>query len=526
MTSQLASCPSSFSWMDNGIGQDPCTIAAWLIALCVDPTSNSPASVAPIGNGQTSYLPPNGTSATACTCSWAFYNTIEACTVCQDFTAQEWAFSCNVLGQTSTSTYWQSSTSFSSRTRLPRWSILNPSKWDSGTFNEAQAEEIANQNASASQPTVSSPSTSPSSSSESTSAGKKKTNVGAIAGGVVAGVLVLLVAGITLWFFLVKQRGRSNGRRRGPREHVDLDAEPDGDFLARSSSLMEQSGNPLAAHLRSQSLSYSATSPISPTSPMSYNPTSQHQQQMMSQGYPVRSQTFPPPAMAGNHPVLRQQGQGPTNVVVGITHSTPRRTSRESIPTVAEQLDEKKRIRAEQQQQQQQQQQQRQRRNPSTGFASVVTRTATSSRSNSLDDFNSGSQTLSNNNSSTAVAISHAISRSLSHSGTGSPNGNTSPSLADPDKSASHTKHPRRLSLKNPPWIKRRTVMNLDPDADLGSDDGDLPANVAPLPLGGTVAAAGQTTTPCDVIAAVPGARLPNARERENPPPEYMSASS
>ncbi|KAL5534967.1 hypothetical protein ACEPAF_3058 [Sanghuangporus sanghuang] len=506
MTSQLASCPSSFSWMNNGIGQDPCTIAAWLIALCVDPTSNSPASVAPIGNGQTSYLPPNGTSATACTCSWAFYNTIEACTVCQDFTAQDyssWSSSCNVLGQTSTSTYWQSSTSFASRTRLPRWSILNPSKWDSGTFSAAQAEEIANQNASASQPTVSSSSTSPSSSSDSTSAGTKKTNVGAIAGGVVAGVLVLLIAGIALWFFLVKKRGRSNGRRRGQREHVDLDAEPDGNFLARSSSLMAQSGNPLAAHLRSQSLSYSTTSPTSPTSPMSYNPTSQHQQQMMSQGYPARS-----------HPVLGQQGQGSTNVVVGITHSTPRRTSRESIPTVAEQLDEKKRIRAELQQQQ--------RRNTSTGFTGVVTRTATSSRSNSLDDLNSRS----NNNSSTAIAISHAISRSLSHSGTGSPNVNTSPSLADPDKSTSHTKHPRRLSLKNPPWIKRRAVMNLNPDADLESDDGDLPTNVAPLPLGGTVAAAGQTTTPRDVIAAVPGARSPNARERENPPPEYMSASS
>ncbi|KAL5495852.1 hypothetical protein ACEPAI_1316 [Sanghuangporus weigelae] len=515
MASQLASCPSDFSWMNNGIGQDPCTIAAWLIALCVDPTTNLPASVAPIGNGQTTYLPPNGTSATACTCSWAFYNTIEACTVCQDFSAQDyssWSSSCDVLGQTSTSTYWQSSTSFSSRTRLPRWSILNPSKWDSGTFSATQAEEIANQNASASQPTVSSSSTSPSSSSGSASAATKKTNVGAIAGGVVAGILALLVAGIALWFFLVKKRGRSNARRRAQREHVDLDAEPDGDFLARSSSFMTQSGNPLAAHLRSQSLSYSATSPTSPTSPMSYNPTNQHQQQMMSEGYPARSQTFPPPAMAGNHPVLRQQGQGPTNAVVGITHSTPRRTSRESIPTVAEQLDEKKRIRAEQQQQQR-------RRNPSTGYAGIVTRTATSSRSNSIDDLNT-----SDNNSSTAVAISHAISRSLSHSGTGSLNVNSSP--ADPDKNASHTKHPRRLSLKNPPWLKRRAVMNLNPDADLGSNDGDLPMNVAPLPLGGTIAAAGQTTSPGDVIAAVPGARLPNARERENPPPEYMSASS
>ncbi|KAL5534812.1 hypothetical protein ACEPAG_1276 [Sanghuangporus baumii] len=525
MASQLASCPSSFSWMNNGIEQDPCTIAAWLIALCVDPTSNLPASVAPIGNGQTNYLPPNGTSATACTCSWAFYNTIEACTVCQDFTAQDyssWSSSCNVLGQTSTSTYWQSSTSFSSRTQLPRWSILNPSKWDSGSFNAAQAEEIANQNASTSQPTVSSSSTSPSSSSHSAPAGTKKTNVGAIAGGVVAGILAFLIAAIALWFFLVKKRGRPNGRRRAQREHVDLDAEPDGDFLARSSSFMAQSGNPLAAHLRSQSLNYSATSPTSPTSPMPYDPMGQHQQQMMSQGYPTRSQTSPPPAMSRNHSVIQQRWQGPINAVVGITHSAPRRTSRESIPTVAEQLDEKKRIRAEQQQQQQQR-----RRNLSTGYAVNVTRAATSSRSNSIDDLNSGSQTLTNNNSSTAVAISHTISRSLSHSGAGSPNVNNSPSPVDPDESASHTKHSRRLSLKNPPWIKRRAVMNLNPDADLGSDDGDLPMlNVAPLPLGRTVAAAGQTTTPGDVIAAVPGARLPNARERENPPPEYMSASS
>ena len=204
-------------------------------------------------------------------------------------------------------------------------------------------------------------------------------------------------------------------------------------------------------------------------------------------------------------------------------HAAPRRPSRESIPTVAEQLDEKKRIRAEQQ---------RHRQNPSTGYVSSVNQTATSSRTSSFDDLNSASQTLGNrssNNTSTTAAISHAISRSLSHPGSNLTN---SGSRTDPDKRVhpvSYTKSPRRLSLKNPPWIKRRAVMNLNPDTDLGSDDGNadhLPANVAPLPLGGTVAAAGQTTTPGDVIAAVPGARLPNARERENPPPEYTSTTS
>ncbi|EJD04557.1 uncharacterized protein FOMMEDRAFT_19782 [Fomitiporia mediterranea MF3/22] len=304
-------------------------------------------------------------------------------------------------------------------------------------------------------------------------------------------------------------------------------------------------GNPLAGHLRSHSLSGSGYS-ISPTS---YHPPLQ---QTTFQGYPVTTQHGRSQSLPNTLTPYPNQNPRHTNVIQGILRNGNGRTSREStIPSVAEQLDEKKRLRTG--------------RQSSSGgpprsrsaYAGIGSRSVSRTGSSGQLSRTSGCQDELNTRSNTAV-ISHARSQSQSQisavqgSNTSSlttdihdvNNNNSSPSSVVPDcrpsagginKRASHS---RRLSLKNAPWNRRRTVMNLGSDASSETDAGHpvnsiIPSNVdthgtsavAPLPLGGMVAAAGHTTTVGDVIAAVPGARLPTARDRENPPPEYTSAA-
>ena len=51
-------------------------------------------------------------------------------------------------------------------------------------------------------------------------------------------------------------------------------------------------------------------------------------------------------------------------------------------------------------------------------------------------------------------------------------------------------------------------------------------SNQISVPHGGTVAKEGESVSTSDIIARVPGARVPNARERENPPPSYSTPDS
>lgn len=122
------SCQSQFSWMENSMQQTPCLVAAWLIGICVSPSSEfNGSSVICVRAAQptfcafsSSWLGPADeyhsklpsakciecyhlllvsrnlcTSCVSCIwlerstwpiySSWAVYNSLMACTICQGF---------------------------------------------------------------------------------------------------------------------------------------------------------------------------------------------------------------------------------------------------------------------------------------------------------------------------------------------------------------------------------------------------------------------------------------------------------
>ncbi|KAJ7223358.1 hypothetical protein GGX14DRAFT_351874 [Mycena pura] len=81
-------CSSDFNWADNSESLSPCTLTAIVWGACF--TGNWDVPVLKPGDH---YVNPNSTTANTCTCSWAAYNLISACTSCQnlDASVQTWA---------------------------------------------------------------------------------------------------------------------------------------------------------------------------------------------------------------------------------------------------------------------------------------------------------------------------------------------------------------------------------------------------------------------------------------------------
>ncbi|KAI5122720.1 hypothetical protein M0805_009773 [Coniferiporia weirii] len=460
---QPPSCNSGFEWMDNSESQGPCTVAAWLFPICQNSSTTVPGNLGPpLSAASSSYSAPNASANTTspCSCSWAFYNTIAACTVCQGFAPTQWtswSSECDSVGLTS-ETYWPSHFSFSRVTELPQWSIFDPQSWDGQTFNQAQAEDIADQNlpdatdSSTSQPTVD---------PEPSGNGSGKSNVGAIAGGVVGGVLGLAILGFILWYVLYRRHlGTSS---RGQRGHIDLN---DGG-----------GGEPL----RGPSLEGSPHASTSNADAAGTHRPAMHQMQSsqssMLLGYPV----IQPTQVTGPAPVItRTQALGGSS-------------SRGVVPAT-EWVDEKQRLRAE-----------RMNGRPSTGPMAYPRSESGTSHGN------------------TTIAISHSQSQLFANVG-----GSVTPSRTDSEPQLSSGGQPsRRNSIIKVPWQRPRMVMN-GSSSDAGSEPAHSPRSMStPLP-GSTApanAATGRANPISDLIALVPGARRPTARERENPPPTYVEPS-
>ncbi|KAH8116290.1 hypothetical protein DFH11DRAFT_1579755 [Phellopilus nigrolimitatus] len=361
-----------------------------------------------------------------------------------------WSSSCGLAGLTSTTTYWPSSFSFSSHTKLSEWSIFNPLSWDKQTFNANQAQEIDGQSlpdvtdSSATQPTIS---------SEASSGSSSKTAVGAIAGGVVGGVLGLAILVFLLWYFVCHRQNLKRSRWR--RKHVDLNAEG-GDPL----------GPPLPFPHNLQGYVSSA---------FSYGPEMQQAQnpQNAFTGYPAVAPAHGQSSGPG-------PGSGPVPGIIRAYPSAAARNSRDSIPTVAEQLNEKRRIRAE--------------RNSGPGPESGTLSPRVHSRAGS------------SSHGSSTVAISHSQSNLFA--------GASAAPVQEVDVVSRQPS--RRASIIKKPWNRQRRVVNVTSSTVAPSDAGssETPRMLpAPLPPG---AATGD-----NIATSVPGARLPNARDRANPPPLY-----
>lgn len=193
-----AECLSQFSWMNNGMNQSPCVVAAWEQEACGSNTWNIPA----LGS-KLKYDPPNATTKNPCTCSWATYNLISACTVCQNsdnfVSWGTWLDNCDASYVSNTTYFpYDKDDRLPNETAIPFWAATNPITWDSAKFNATQAQAIQNQgHADLNGAPVPTATSSP-----------KKSDTGAIVGGVVGGLAVIALTVFVITCGVLRRRKR------------------------------------------------------------------------------------------------------------------------------------------------------------------------------------------------------------------------------------------------------------------------------------------------------------------------------
>ncbi|KAJ4487762.1 hypothetical protein J3R30DRAFT_844436 [Lentinula aciculospora] len=207
-----ASCTRSFSWADNSFQQSPCLVAALLESLC-DPFGVQIPAL-PASNH---YTGPSSDQATTCECSTVTYMLISACGACQNrdwIPWQNWSQNCPTIELSIFPV------PVPATIDVPLWTYMNISMIN-GIFNV----EVAQNNATLSQSTSDSASsftslqTSSTFISLSTSVPLPVTTVnanstppnsqnhgGAIAGGVVGGLTLLVALALFILWFGVKHK--------------------------------------------------------------------------------------------------------------------------------------------------------------------------------------------------------------------------------------------------------------------------------------------------------------------------------
>ncbi|KAI0256987.1 hypothetical protein BJV78DRAFT_1150859 [Lactifluus subvellereus] len=188
-------CAQSF----NSLSQNPCLVAAHLVAVCNNGVFAIPALLP-----QHSYTGPNGPdNGDVCKCNTVLYNLISACDACQGdswTTYSAWSYNCTT--QAPAGTFPEP---IPAGTRVPNWAYLNPVPGDSWNISTAQvagdSPEVTGNaiptSTRASQPTV-------------TPTSKSSQNTGAIAGSVVGGAVgAAVIASVVAWFVIRLRRARS-----------------------------------------------------------------------------------------------------------------------------------------------------------------------------------------------------------------------------------------------------------------------------------------------------------------------------
>ncbi|KAF8427665.1 hypothetical protein L210DRAFT_994990 [Boletus edulis BED1] len=91
-----AICLSSFDWMTNSKGQNPCLVSAYLVGACVA----GGCIVDALHHPHDRYLGPTADEQNPCQCSSVTYNTTSACALCQNGTVvnwSRWSLNCSTL---------------------------------------------------------------------------------------------------------------------------------------------------------------------------------------------------------------------------------------------------------------------------------------------------------------------------------------------------------------------------------------------------------------------------------------------
>ncbi|KDQ10167.1 hypothetical protein BOTBODRAFT_147848 [Botryobasidium botryosum FD-172 SS1] len=192
-----AICEPARTQFDNSESQSPCLVASFLWGACK--TDGIAANVPPLGLGAISYGGPSQTAATNCSCSSVVYNLMSACAYCQDGAPQSWA-------------YWASNCTdnpvppgqytlpISPQTEVPVWAYIKPDDMN-GTFDPAAVQSYLPGSAlSSALPSASTAGPVPSPTNPtapvinaSPASNGRGTNVGAIAGGVIGGAVLIAV---------------------------------------------------------------------------------------------------------------------------------------------------------------------------------------------------------------------------------------------------------------------------------------------------------------------------------------------
>ncbi|KAI0246197.1 hypothetical protein BJV78DRAFT_1286662 [Lactifluus subvellereus] len=200
-----ADCIPLWQWTSNSLGQNACTVAAYLMGTC----NQGAFTIDPLGPGESYFGPSGDDDGNLCKCSTVAYSLLSACDACQQETWIDWSeYSTNCTKIMPVSSF---PNPVPSGTRVPQWALLDvtlENSWNNNkSFAVGDSPEIAPgtvispSNASSTSPTptptLPTPSPTPTHSSSS--------NAGAIAGGVVGGVAAIGVAGLAI-FWLRRKR--------------------------------------------------------------------------------------------------------------------------------------------------------------------------------------------------------------------------------------------------------------------------------------------------------------------------------
>ncbi|CAK5264122.1 unnamed protein product [Mycena citricolor] len=254
----------TYDWMSSSHKLSPCLLSSVILGTCFTGNWNVPS----LGPGQ-GYTAPNATTANLCTCSWTAYNLLSACTACQGFDSaiDNWAAYDASCGGLVSDTYYPQNVTLPAGTVIPSWAGVDPTTWNNGRFDTAQAQALHDKN---------NPDLVPGSGQVPVSGSKVPT--GAIAGGVVGGVVVLLL-GAYVAYRLWAKRQATVRRNSGPRP------------LYRARSLSADS-NKWGARLVSSS-SFGVSGPTRPST--MYTPTARHTQLGSITSVSYMSETSPSP---------------------------------------------------------------------------------------------------------------------------------------------------------------------------------------------------------------------------------------
>jgi len=130
------SCPTSWSWSFNSLGQSPCAVAAYLQGVC----DNGVFTIPDLVPGD-SYVGPTGSSDSSdlCKCNTVVYSLMSACDACQDalwFSWKTWSVNCTAVDPPTTF-----SNIIPNGTRVPGWAFLDVTK-GGGSWNPLLSYQV------------------------------------------------------------------------------------------------------------------------------------------------------------------------------------------------------------------------------------------------------------------------------------------------------------------------------------------------------------------------------------------------